>query len=83
MDGPLGPATLEGLSSDGKLTATVRRKDPTDRGFTGTLVGSIVGDHVEGSMSVSLGQASALATMTRDGNVRTKAALVTSDRLPP
>jgi dienelactone hydrolase len=30
-----------------------------------------------------LGQASALATMTRDGNVRTKAALVTGDRLPP
>jgi len=30
-----------------------------------------------------LGQASALARMTRDGNVRTKAALVTGHRLPP
>jgi hypothetical protein len=60
VGGPLGPATVEGLAADGKLTATVRRKDPTDRGFTGALVGSITGEKVDGTMSVSLGQASSL-----------------------
>jgi hypothetical protein len=60
VNGPLGPATVEGLAADGKLTATVRRKDPTDRGFTGALVGSITGEKVDGTMSVSLGQASSL-----------------------
>jgi len=64
VQGALGPGTLEGLLADGKLTASVRRKDPTDRGFTGTLVATVAGDHVEGTMNVSLGQASALRTAT-------------------
>jgi hypothetical protein len=62
--GPLGPASVEGLAVDGKVTASVRRKDPTDRGFTGTLVGSIAGERLDGTMSVSLGQASALRGAT-------------------
>jgi len=62
--GPLGPATLEGHAADGKLTATVRRKDPTDRGFAGMLEGTVAGDKLDGTMSVSLGQASALRSAT-------------------
>jgi hypothetical protein len=57
LEGPLGPATLDGAVADGKLSATVRRKDPTDHGFTGTMVGSMSGDHAEGTMDVSLGTA--------------------------
>ena len=64
VDGPLGPAVLDGMITDGKLTATVRRKDPADRGFAGTLVGSLSGDRGEGTMNVSLGLASALRTAT-------------------
>jgi hypothetical protein len=64
VDGPLGPATVDGVVSDGKLAATLRRKDPTDQGFTGTVLGSIASDHVEGTMSVTLGLASALRTAT-------------------
>ena len=64
VDGPLGPATLDGLVADGNLAATLRRKDPTDQGFTGTVLGSITGDHGDGTMNVSLGLASALRTAT-------------------
>jgi hypothetical protein len=64
IEGPLGPATIDGASADGKLSATIRRKDPADHGFTGTLMGDVAADHVAGTMSVSLGQASALRTAT-------------------
>jgi len=64
VDGPLGPATVDGVVTDGKLAATLRRKDPSDQGFTGTLLGSIAGDHLEGTMNVTLGLASALRTAT-------------------
>jgi hypothetical protein len=62
VDGPLGPATVDGVITDGKLAATLRRKDPTDQGFTGTVLGSIAGDHLEGTMNATLGLAGALRT---------------------
>jgi hypothetical protein len=64
IDGPLGPATVDGAVTDGKLAATIRRKDPTDQGFAGTVLGSVASDRVEGTMNVSLGLASALRTAT-------------------
>jgi len=64
VEGPLGPATVDGMVTDGKLAATLRRKDPTDQGFTGTVLGSTASDHVEGTMNVSLGLAGALRTAT-------------------
>jgi hypothetical protein len=64
VDGPLGPATIDGVVAEGKLSAAVRRKDPSDHGFTGTLLGSVTGDHAEGTMNVSLGTANALRTAT-------------------
>jgi hypothetical protein len=64
VDGPLGPATVDGVVTDGNLAATLRRKDPTDQGFTGTVLGSIASDHLEGTMNVSVGLASALRTAT-------------------
>jgi hypothetical protein len=64
LEGPLGPAVIEGASSDGKIAASIRRKDPKDRGFTGTLLAAAAGDKVEGTMNVSLGEAAALRTAT-------------------
>jgi hypothetical protein len=63
LDGPLGPATVDGFASDRKLTATIARKDPTDQGFIGTLIGSLGGEHAEGTMNVSPAEASAIRTV--------------------
>jgi hypothetical protein len=64
VDGPLGPALIDGFVSEGKLTATLVRKDPSDRGFTGTLIGAIEHDRATGTMSVSTAQANAIRTAT-------------------
>jgi hypothetical protein len=64
LDGPLGPAIIDGLVSEGRLTASIARSDPADHGFTGTLVGSMGRDHSEGTMNVSLAEASALRSAT-------------------
>jgi hypothetical protein len=62
--GPLGPATIDGLAADGTLAAKVVREDPNDRGFAGTLLGTMGGGRVDGTMNVSLGEASAIRTAT-------------------
>ena len=64
LEGALGPATLHGLVSDGKLTATISRSDPADEGFMGTLAGSLARGHAEGTMNVSLALAGAIRTAT-------------------
>jgi hypothetical protein len=62
VDGPLGPATVDGVVADGKLSATIRRKDPADHGFTGTLLGAVKTDRIGGTMDVSLGTAGVVRT---------------------
>ncbi len=64
LDGPLGPATVEGLAGDGTFTASVRRLDPGDHGFTGTLVGTVANGRAEGNMNLTLAEASAIRTAT-------------------
>ncbi len=64
LEGPLGPATIVGLALGNRLTATVTRKDPTDQGFVGTLVGNLGSAQAEGTMNVALWDASALRTAT-------------------
>jgi hypothetical protein len=64
LDGALGPATVDGVASDGKLSATIMRKNPSDRGFAGTLVGTIDKEHATGTMNLSSGEASAIRTAT-------------------
>ena len=64
LEGPLGPAAIDGLGSDGGLSASIARINPADEGFTGTIVASIVNDRVEGTMHVSLGDANAIRTAT-------------------
>jgi hypothetical protein len=64
LGGPLGPASLEGIVADGKVTARITPKDPPDGGFAGTLVGSLANDRMEGTMSLSSGFAGAIRTAT-------------------
>jgi hypothetical protein len=64
LDGPLGPASVSGLFADGKITATVRRSDPADQGFAGTLEAAPAGGALSGTMNGALGQATAVRTAT-------------------
>jgi len=66
--GPLGASVLEGTSDGTTLTATVRRKDPSDEGLTGTLVAKIAGDAVEGTMKL----AESNAAVVREAKVEAK-----------
>lgn len=69
LAGPLGPATIDGVVSGPNITATVRRRDPADHGYAGTLIATMAGDAmagdaVDGTIKLSLGEASAVRTAT-------------------
>ncbi|MEO6574430.1 MAG: hypothetical protein ABIP89_11360 [Polyangiaceae bacterium] len=64
LDGPVGPGVLYGSSADGKVTATLARKDAADNGFTGTLIGNVAGDKLEGTMHVSSWDAHTIRAIT-------------------
>jgi len=51
--GPLGAAIIEGKSDGQALAATVRRKDPGDNGLTGTLLATVDGSKVDGTMKLA------------------------------
>lgn len=67
---PLGPAVIEGEEKDSKITATIRREDPSDLGFTGTLEATLKGDSIEGTARVAQADArlirEAKLTLERD-----------------
>jgi hypothetical protein len=67
--GPLGASVLEGISDGTTLTATVRRKDPSDEGLTGTLVAKIAGETLDGTMKL----AESNAAVVREAKVDLKA----------
>jgi hypothetical protein len=67
--GPLGASVLEGISDGTTLTATVRRKDPSDEGLTGTLVAKIAGDALDGTMKL----AESNAAVVREAKIDAKA----------
>ena len=62
VEGPLGPATVDGYADGPTLSATVARKDPTDRGFTGTLAARQDDAGVSGTLHVALAEVSAVRT---------------------
>lgn len=64
LDGPLGPASIDGVVSGPTITANIARRDPADQGYSGTLVGTVTGDGVAGTMNLSRGEASAVRTAT-------------------
>lgn len=55
--GPIGDVVWSGAIDNERLTASVQRKDPLDRGFTGTAVGKVSRDHIVGTMRLSLADA--------------------------
>ena len=62
--GPLGAAVIEGKSDGDNLAATVRRKDPSDDGLTGTLQAKVAGDKVDGTMKLAEFNAAVVRTAT-------------------
>ncbi len=64
IEGTLGPATIDGYADEGTVTATVARRDPSDRGFTGTLLGVIAQGTVTGTIHLALAEVSAIRTAT-------------------
>lgn len=67
--GPLGASVIDGTSDGTTLTATVRRKDPSDQGLTGTLVAKIAGDALDGTMKL----AESNAAVVREAKLEAKA----------
>ena len=53
VDGVLGPAVVDGAFFGDRLSASIRRKDPSDRGFVGVLDGTVKDDKFEGEIHVS------------------------------
>lgn len=52
-EGALGAVVLDGMLVDGAFTASIARKDPSDRGLIGTAIGKATGDKIDGTMSLS------------------------------
>jgi hypothetical protein len=64
LDGVLGAAVLEGKVSGDNLSAAIRRKDPTDRGFAGTLVGTAAAGGTTGTMNLASAEGGVVRTGT-------------------
>lgn len=64
IDGVLGPAIIDGLAQDGKITATVARQNPADQGFTGVLSGDMADAGTSGTINVALADVSAVRNAT-------------------
>lgn len=58
--GPASPAVIAGMVVDGALNGTVRPKEGTEDGLTGTLVAKVSGDSIEGTMKLANANASVL-----------------------
>lgn len=52
-NGAIGDIVWVGSIEGERLTASIQRKDPLDRGFTGTAVGKASQDHIVGTMRLS------------------------------
>ena len=57
VEGALGAGLVDGRLEGDTLAATIRRKDPTDNGFYGTITAKITGDKGEGTLRASRGNA--------------------------
>jgi hypothetical protein len=63
-DGPFGPFLVAGTSSGDVLTFSVRRKDPSDMGLTGTGRGTLAKDKIEGTIHASKATANVIREAT-------------------
>ena len=66
IEGPAGPAVVDGSVVDGEIRANVRRKEASDEGLTGTLVAS----PKDGSGKLSLAESN--AAIVREGKIALK-----------
>ena len=57
VDGALGAGLVDGRLDGDTLAATIRRQDPTDNGFYGTISAKITADKGEGTLQASRGNA--------------------------
>jgi hypothetical protein len=64
LDGALGAALLDGTLAGDAITAAIRRKDPTDRGFAGTMVGTVSADKASGTMNLASAEGGLVRTGT-------------------
>jgi hypothetical protein len=64
VEGPIGPALVDGTMADGGLAARITRSDPHDHGFSGVIIGRASGDKIEGTINVSPATAGAVRTGT-------------------
>jgi hypothetical protein len=62
VEGPLGPASIAGVEANDTITANVARRDPADRGFSGTLVAEIAQGRCAGTIRGSLAEAGEVLT---------------------
>ena len=64
LEGPLGPATLSGVSQEGAISFQVAPKDKTDLAFRGTGTASLDAGVVTGEMHLSSWRANVLRDAT-------------------
>lgn len=60
LDGAIGAAVVEGVVGADGVTASVRRKDPTDKGLAGTLVATASADKITGTLTLATGDGATL-----------------------
>jgi hypothetical protein len=64
LEGPLGPATLSGVSQDGAMTFQIAPKEKTDLAFRGTGTAAIDAGALSGEMHLSSWRANVLRDAT-------------------
>ena len=74
--GPMGASVLDGTSYNGVVTGTLRRKDPSDEGLTGTLIAKLEGDVLSGTMRL----ADSNAAVVREAKLDAKKAALGADQ---
>ncbi len=64
LEGPLGPATINGVAHEGAISFHVAPRETTDMSFSGTGTGTIDGGSVSGEMHLSSWRANVLRDAT-------------------
>lgn len=62
--GPAAPALVDATRSGDEIRGTVRRKDPSDQGLTGVILGKIEGGKVSGKLTLAEANAATLREAT-------------------
>jgi hypothetical protein len=63
-EGPIGDVVFSGAIVSDAIRLTVSRKDPLDRGFTGTAVATMSGDRIAGTMRLAVADARVIRQAT-------------------